>query len=52
VPVLALRFTRQGGTIGEQTFQVKVEEVAGSDGFTDLSSQISTHGTFFQKSSR
>jgi hypothetical protein len=52
VPVLALRFTRKGGTIGEQTFQVKVEEVAGSDGFTDLSSQISTRGTFFQKSGR
>jgi hypothetical protein len=52
VPVLALRFTRKGGTIGQQTFQVKVEEVAGSDGFTDLTQQVSTRGAFFQKSSR
>ena len=52
VPVLALRFTRKGGTLGQQTFQVKVEEVAGSDGFADLTSQVSTRGAFFQKNGR
>jgi hypothetical protein len=51
VPVLAMRFTRHGA-VAQQTFQVKVEEVAGSDGFADLTSQISTRGAFFHKAGR
>jgi len=52
VPVLALRFTRRSGTLGQQSFQVKVEEVTGSDGFTDLTQQVSTRGAFFTRTAR
>jgi hypothetical protein len=51
VPVLALRFT-QRGAIGQQSFGVKVEEVAGASGFADLTSQVSTRGAFFHRSAR
>jgi hypothetical protein len=51
VPVLALRFTRRGA-IGQQSFQVKVEEVTGSDGFTDLTPQVSPRGAFFTRTAR
>ena len=51
VPVLALRFTRRG-EIGQQSFGVKVEEVAGATGFTDLTSAVSTRAPYFHRSSR
>jgi hypothetical protein len=48
VPVLALRFTRRG-EVGAKSFGVKVEELSGSEGFADLTSQVSTQGPFFHK---
>jgi hypothetical protein len=51
VPVLALRFARRG-ELGAQSFNVKVEEVAGTEGFADLTSQVSTRAPFFHRSGR
>jgi hypothetical protein len=51
VPVLALRFTRHGA-VDARSFGVKVEEVAGTDGFTDLTQQVSNRGPFFHRTGR
>ena len=48
VPVLALRFTRRG-EVGAKSFGVKVEELSDTEGFADLTSQVSTQGPFFHQ---
>ena len=48
VPVLAMRFTRRG-ELGAKSFGVKVEELSDTEGFADLTSQVSTQGPFFHK---
>jgi hypothetical protein len=50
VPVLALRFTRRG-EIRRESFGVKVEEITDSEGFADLTAQVSAGTPFFHVAS-
>jgi hypothetical protein len=51
VPVLSVRFTRHGA-LGQKSFEVRVEELAGAEDFADLTSQVSPHAYFQDGTSR
>ncbi|MDB4950230.1 MAG: hypothetical protein JWM27_2879 [Gemmatimonadetes bacterium] len=50
VPVLTLRFTRHG-EVQRESFKVKVEEVSGTEGFADLTAQVSGRDPYFHMAS-